>query len=315
MNFQNRMPLVAIALAASVAFGAVAIAHDTDKKTPESKAHSMAGMNHSMAGMSEGSQQLHQVMMSGMKMPMKMTGNVDTDFATMMTMHHQQAIQMADVLLKYGKTPELRALAQKMKASQMEEIKIMARIRRARRSNRARCARAKRPRLGGAVSLSALHATGHRTAALRAAAAGLGAAAHGLVIAHSLAGLGAHSTDLGACPAGRGVRMHAAQHGVGRHGADVRTRLQQADVIRRCMHAALFQAVRDRLDADGRAVEAVADALVHRGAAMLCGVMGHGWTPDRCGRKSARPQRRPRCYSPCVANGDVLPSALMRSTV
>ena len=126
MNFQNRMPLVAIALAASVAFGAVAIAHDTDKKTPESKAHSMAGMNHSMAGMSEGSQQLHQVMMSGMKMPMKMTGNVDTDFATMMTMHHQQAIQMADVLLKYGKTPELRALAQKMKASQMEEIKIMA---------------------------------------------------------------------------------------------------------------------------------------------------------------------------------------------
>ena len=81
---------------------------------------------HSMAGMSEGSKALHHAMMSGMKMPMKMTGDVDTDFATMMTMHHQQAIEMTDVLLRYGKNAELRALAQKMKAAQQEEIRQMA---------------------------------------------------------------------------------------------------------------------------------------------------------------------------------------------
>jgi uncharacterized protein (DUF305 family) len=66
--------------------------------------------------------------MSGMQMqgPMTMTGDVDTDFATMMTMHHQQAIRMSDVLIRQGKNAELRALAQKMKAAQLEEIRKMA---------------------------------------------------------------------------------------------------------------------------------------------------------------------------------------------
>jgi uncharacterized protein (DUF305 family) len=125
MTTTYRLPVLALALVAALGGAAVAVAHEPAAKG-EAQPHSMAGMNHDMAGMSEGSKQLHQVMMSGMKMPMKMTGNVDTDFATMMTMHHQQAIQMSDVLLKYGKNAELRALAQKMKAAQAEEIRIMA---------------------------------------------------------------------------------------------------------------------------------------------------------------------------------------------
>lgn len=127
MTQKNRLPVLALALAAALggAAVAVAVAHEPDQKG-ETKPHSMAGMNHDMAGMSEGSKQLHQAMMSGMKMPMAMTGNVDTDFATMMSMHHQQAIQMSDVLLKYGKNAELRALAQKMKAAQSEELRILA---------------------------------------------------------------------------------------------------------------------------------------------------------------------------------------------
>ena len=128
MNTTNRLAVLGLALAATLGGAAVAVAHETDKK-PAAQAHSMAGMNHDMAGManmSEGSKQLHEVMMKGMKMPMPMTGNVDTGFATMMTMHHQQAIQMSDVLLKNGKNAELRALAQKMKAAQAEEIRILA---------------------------------------------------------------------------------------------------------------------------------------------------------------------------------------------
>ena len=124
MITRQRMRFVTIGLAAALGMAAVATAHEP-KKMPESQQHSMMGQ-HSMAGMSEGSKELHQAMMSGMKMPMKMTGNVDTDFATMMTMHHQQAIRMSDVLMKYGKNAELRALAQKMKASQLEEIQKMA---------------------------------------------------------------------------------------------------------------------------------------------------------------------------------------------
>lgn len=125
MKRTYRLPALALALAATLGGAAVAIAHEPAQKG-EAKPHSMAGMNHDMAGMSEGSKQLHQAMMGGMKMPMAMTGNVDTDFATMMSMHHQQAIQMSDVLLKYGKNAELRALAQKMKAAQTEELRILA---------------------------------------------------------------------------------------------------------------------------------------------------------------------------------------------
>jgi len=117
-----RLPLLALLVAGACGSVTPAVAHEPEKK-PD--AHSMAGMDHSMPAMSEGSKQLHQAMMGG-KMSMNMTGNVDADFATMMTMHHQQAIQMSDVLLKYGKNPELRAMAQKMKTSQLEEIRKMA---------------------------------------------------------------------------------------------------------------------------------------------------------------------------------------------
>lgn len=80
-----------------------------------------------MAGQSAGSIELHRVMMSGQKMPMPpMSGNVDTDFARMMTMHHEQAIKMVDVMLKQGHNTKLQALAAKMKAAQKNEIKTMA---------------------------------------------------------------------------------------------------------------------------------------------------------------------------------------------
>lgn len=125
MTATYRLPMLVLALAATLGAASGALAHETDKK-PAAQAHSMPGMNHDMAGMSEGSRQLHQAMMGGMSMSMPMTGNVDTDFATMMTMHHQQAIQMSDILLKYGKNTELRALAQKMKAAQAEEIRTLA---------------------------------------------------------------------------------------------------------------------------------------------------------------------------------------------
>ena len=124
MNMGPRA-LITISLVAILGATVVATAQEVDKK-PAHAQHSMQGMDRDMANMSEGSKQLHQVMMSGMRMPMPMTGNVDTDFATMMTMHHKQAIEMSDVLLKHGKNSELRALAQKMRTSQREEIEKMA---------------------------------------------------------------------------------------------------------------------------------------------------------------------------------------------
>jgi uncharacterized protein (DUF305 family) len=117
----------AVLLAMSV--GTAASAHEQKKPDQADKAaHSsqMGRENHSMAGHSEGSKELHRIMMQGQKMPMPMSGDVDKDFATMMTMHHEQAIKMSDVLLQHGDDAELKELARKMQASQREEIQKMA---------------------------------------------------------------------------------------------------------------------------------------------------------------------------------------------
>ncbi len=54
-----------------------------------------------------------------------MNGDPDHDFVTMMIPHHQGAIDMAKVLLLYGKDPELRNLAQQIITDQQTEINIM----------------------------------------------------------------------------------------------------------------------------------------------------------------------------------------------
>ena len=119
--------LVVVALVTSALLAANANAQDPKAQTQEMRGHDMSKMQgHDMKGQSAGSMEMHTIMTSGMKMPMKMSGNVDKDFAIMMTMHHQQAVKMSDVLVKHGSNAELKALARKMKAAQQAEIKQMA---------------------------------------------------------------------------------------------------------------------------------------------------------------------------------------------
>lgn len=79
---------------------------------PQQKEHEHA----SSTSMSGGSKALHDSMMKGMQdmHGMKMTGNVDKDFASMMIHHHQQAIEMSQVQLKQGKSAEVRKKAQEI---------------------------------------------------------------------------------------------------------------------------------------------------------------------------------------------------------
>jgi uncharacterized protein (DUF305 family) len=67
------------------------------------------------------SMQLHRIMMNHPS-DMPMTGGVDRDFASMMQMHHEQAIAMIDVLLAQGDDEALKAMARKMKQQQLQEI-------------------------------------------------------------------------------------------------------------------------------------------------------------------------------------------------
>jgi len=53
------------------------------------------------------------------------TGNADVDFVTGMIPHHQGAIDMAKVQVKYGKDAETRKLAEQIIADQEKEIAQM----------------------------------------------------------------------------------------------------------------------------------------------------------------------------------------------
>lgn len=62
-----------------------------------------------------------RTMSQGM-MGQRMTGDADRDFASMMIVHHQGAIDMARVQLDHGKDPDLRKMARKVIDDQSREI-------------------------------------------------------------------------------------------------------------------------------------------------------------------------------------------------
>ena len=52
----------------------------------------------------------------------KFTGDADRDFAMLMIPHHEGALDMAQVMLRYGKDPGLRATAENILKEQVAEI-------------------------------------------------------------------------------------------------------------------------------------------------------------------------------------------------
>jgi uncharacterized protein (DUF305 family) len=65
-------------------------------------------------------------MMKNMSAP-GYTGDADADFVAHMIPHHQGAVDQAEVELKYGGDPQMRALAKNIIKAQKEEIAFMKR--------------------------------------------------------------------------------------------------------------------------------------------------------------------------------------------
>src|SRR6201996_1704926 len=109
MNFIKLPVLVLAAALAFVGAGLSALAQTpSDRTEAPFLAENEAAMNKMMAAMN-----------------VKPTGDIDRDFVTMMVPHHQGAIDMAKIMLRYGHNEQLRRLAQEIIVTQQQEITTM----------------------------------------------------------------------------------------------------------------------------------------------------------------------------------------------
>jgi uncharacterized protein (DUF305 family) len=101
----------------SVLFGALAIQAQEDCRTharPKSEADS------EWSELNSGMDKMQAAMAT-----MESSGDSDVDFVELMLPHHQAAIDMAKVELKFGNDPQMRRMAQEIITDQQSEIELM----------------------------------------------------------------------------------------------------------------------------------------------------------------------------------------------
>ncbi len=108
------IPLTALWLASTPLQAQTGMPMPADVTAPK------AGMHSGMMG----SPDMKQSMKAGMDgmQQMQSSGDTDKDFAMMMKMHHQQALDMAEMELAHGKSAELKAMATKIISGQKKEM-------------------------------------------------------------------------------------------------------------------------------------------------------------------------------------------------
>ena len=122
-QFSQRYRLLCTASLAAT-LGLAAMSAQAQSASSPSMGGAMKPMNSGAMTTGHGSGAMHKSMMGGMEkmQQMKPTGDTDKDFALMMKMHHQQAVDMAKPEIEYGKSAEMKAMARKIVKDQTKEI-------------------------------------------------------------------------------------------------------------------------------------------------------------------------------------------------
>jgi uncharacterized protein (DUF305 family) len=119
LNFSNHSKLGAALVLGTLICG-TAFAQATDPHA----GHNMAAPSSKSTSASNAAyEQANAKMHKDMAVPL--TGDADVDFLAGMIPHHQGAVDMAEVVLKYGKDPKVKKLAQEIVAAQKKEIVMM----------------------------------------------------------------------------------------------------------------------------------------------------------------------------------------------
>lgn len=124
MTFRHALRSILPLAAAAALLGAPAFASAQQGAAPAMQGMKMSAPNDGPAGSTAAFQDADQKMMQGMSAP-PYTGDADKDFVAHMIPHHQGAIDMAEVELRYGKDPAMRKLAAGIVAAQRTEIRTM----------------------------------------------------------------------------------------------------------------------------------------------------------------------------------------------